>query len=119
MDRAVGISHWFSGRLQAGDTLKKGLFRISDTVLGPERMIIVLTAARPQSPVEDLSFLAQPELDLTREVTQASAGGLRAALGAAGFGQTTRSATALDDGNAAGPTTGMLEPEIRTVPSGD
>lgn len=113
------ISHWFSGRLQAGDTLKKGLFKISDAVLGSERMIIVLTPAKPQSPVEDLSFLAQPELDLTREVTQTRPVGLRAALGEAGFGQTTRSAAALDDGNAAGPTAGMLELEILTIPSGE
>lgn len=113
------ISHWFSGRLQAGDTLKKGLFKISDAVLGSERMIVVLTPAKPQTPVEDLSFLAQPELDLTREVTQASASGLRAALGEAGFGQTTRSAAALDDGDAAGPSAGMLDLEIRTVPAAD
>ena len=28
------ISHWFAGRLQPGDELKKGLFKITDDVLG-------------------------------------------------------------------------------------
>lgn len=105
-----GISHWFSGRLQPGDTLKKGLFKIGADVLGDERMIVVMNPALPQSPVEDLSFLAQDALDTTR-----STGGstLSVALSEAGFGQTTRSATALED-DSSGPAPGIIELELRT-----
>lgn len=105
-----GISHWFSGRLQPGDTLKKGLFKIGTEVLGAERMIVVMTPALPQSPIEDLSFLAQDALDTTR-----SLGGSRlsAALSEAGFGQTTRSATALEE-DSSGPAPGMIALELRT-----
>lgn len=112
------VSHWFSGRLQPGDTLKKGLFKISDEVLGAERLVVVMTPATPQSPVEDLSFLAQDALEFTRNV---SAGvpppGLNAALQEAGFGNTTRSATALEDDSAGGPAPGILQLELRTVPA--
>ncbi len=104
------ISHWFSGRLQPGDVLKKGLFKIGRDVLGDERMIVVMTPALPQSPVEDLSFLAQDALDTTRSLGGST---LSAALSEAGFGQTTRSATALED-DTAGPTPGMIELELRT-----
>ena len=106
------ISHWFSGRLQPGDTLKKGLFKISADVLGDERMIVVLTPAKPQSPVEDLSFLAQDSLDLTRGL---GGGGLAAELAEAGFGQTTRSAAALDDAPDDGPKPGIIELDVETV----
>ena len=98
------ISHWFSGRLQPGDTLKKGLFKIGADVLGDERMIAVMTPATPQSPVEDLSFLAQDALDTTRSLGGSS---LSAALSEAGFGQTARSDTS-------GPAPGMIALEMRT-----
>jgi len=115
------ITHWFSGRLQPGDTLKKGLFKISDAVLGRERMVIVMSPAAPQSAVEDLSFLAQDSLVLTREVPGSPAPkGLRAALTEAGFGETTRSATALDDDEASdGPGPAIVELELMTVKAAD
>ena len=106
------ISHWFSGRLQPGDTLKKGLFKIGDTVLGHERMIVVMSPAAPQSPVENLAFLAQDALVTTRETAKH---GLAAALDEAGFGQTTRSATALDDDSEGGPGPAIIQRELRTV----
>ncbi len=112
------ISHWFSGRLQPGDTLKKGLFKISDAVLGRERMVIVMTPAAPQSPVEDLSFLAQDRLELTREIG-GTGKGLRSALAEAGFGETTRSATALDDDSETGPGPAIVELELQTVKAGE
>lgn len=108
------ISHWFAGRLQPGDALKQGLFRISDDVLGAERMVVVMTPAQPQSPVEDLSFLAQDALELTRGV----AGGLEAALRDAGFGAVTRGAIALDAEDDSGPAPGIIQIELRTVPAG-
>ncbi len=109
------ISHWFSGRLQPGDELKKGLFKISADVLGQERMLVVVTPARPQSPVEDLSYLAQDALDTTRAV---GATALDDALSEAGFGQTTRGAVALtDDAEEAGPGPAILQLELRTKAS--
>jgi hypothetical protein len=106
------ISHWFSGRLQPGDELKKGLFKISADVLGQERMLVVVTPAKPQSPVEDLSYLAQDALDTTRAV---GATAFDDALAEAGFGQTTRGAVALtDDAEEAGPGPTILQLELRT-----
>ncbi|MBN8632838.1 MAG: hypothetical protein J0L76_18550, partial [Rhodobacterales bacterium] len=107
------ISHWFSGRLQPGDELKKGLFKISADVLGQERMLVVVTPARPQSPVEDLSYLAQDALDTTRAVVGATA--FDDALAEAGFGLTTRGAVALtDEAEEAGPGPAILTLEVRT-----
>ncbi len=111
------ISHWAAERMQPGDTLKKGLFKIGDAVLGSERMVVVLTPAAPQSPVENLDFLAQDALDLTREV-RSGPRGLIDALTEAGFGATTRSATALTDEVDTGPAPGILQLELRTVPAG-
>lgn len=108
------ISHWFSGRLQPGDELKQGLFRISDDVLGAERMVVVMTPAAPQSAVEDLSFLAQDALELTRGFGSR----LGSALRDAGFGTTTRGAIALDDPEDSGPAPGIIQIELRTVPAG-
>lgn len=106
------ISHWFSGRLQPGDELKKGLFKISADVLGQERMLVVVTPARPQSPVEDLSYLAQDALDTARAVGGTAFGD---ALAEAGFGETTRGAIALtDEADAAGPGPAILQLELRT-----
>jgi hypothetical protein len=107
------ISHWFSGRLQPGDALKKGLFKISADVLGQERVLVVVTPARPQSPVEDLSYLAQDALDTTRSVGGSAFG---EALAEAGFGETTRGAVALTDGaDAEAPGPAILSLELRTV----
>jgi Caspase domain len=107
------ISHWFAGRLQPGDELKKGLFKISDTVLGQERMIVVVTPAKPQSPVEDLSYLAQDALDMTRSTASTA---LEDAFREAGFGETTRGAIALSaETDAAGPGPAILQLELRTV----
>jgi hypothetical protein len=110
------ISHWFSGRLQSGDTLKKGLFKISADVLGQERMVVVITPAKPQSPVEDLSFLTQPSVPLARTIGVSALGD---AFAEAGFGEKTRGAVALVDGSdESTPAPAILQLELRTV-SGD
>lgn len=106
------ISHWFSGRLQPGDELRKGLFKISDSVLGQERMLVVVTPAKPQSPVEDLSYLAQDALDTSRSL---GGSGIDAALAEAGFGETTRGAVALGEEAAEGPGPAILQLDLRTV----
>jgi len=110
------ITHWAAERMQPGNTLKKGLFKIGDKVLGSERMVVVLTPAAAQSPVENLAFLAQDALDLTREVSFGTRG-LTGALTEAGFGATTRSAMALTDQVETGPAPGILQLELRTVPA--
>lgn len=112
------ISHWFSGRMLPGSTLRKGLFKIGDEVFGAERMIVVLTPAKEQSPIENLDFLAQDSLDFTREVSAElpSKNLFKDALTEAGFGQTTRSATALDD-DEGGPAPGIYQIELRTGPA--
>ncbi|MGL6210966.1 MAG: hypothetical protein ACRC14_14180, partial [Paracoccaceae bacterium] len=110
------ITHWAAERMQPGDTLKRGLFKIGDSVLGSERMVVVLTPATPQSPVENLAFLSQEALDFTREVSRGPQG-LAQALMEAGFGETTRSATALTDETAAGPAPAILQLDLRTVPA--
>ncbi len=107
------ISHWFSGRLQPGDELKKGLFKTSDSVLGQERMLVVVTPAKPQSPVEDLSYLAQDALDTSRGI---GGTGFSDALAEAGFGETTRGAIGLsDEASDSGPAPAILQLELRTV----
>jgi Caspase domain len=107
------ISHWFAGRLQAGDELKQGLFKISASPLGQERMLVIVTPAKPQSPVEDLSYLAQDALDTTRSLGGTAFGD---ALTEAGFGETTRGAIGLTPEDAeTGPGPAILQLEVRTV----
>jgi len=107
------ISHWFSGRLQPGDELKKGLFAIGDEALGRERLIVVVTPAKQHSPVEDLSYLAQDALETSRSLGGTA---LNAAFEEAGFGETTRAAVALtDEAEEAGPAPMILQLELRTA----
>ena len=106
-------SKWNRPRLQPGDELKKGLFKITDSVLGQERMLVVVTPAKPQSPVEDLSYLAQDALDTNRNIGGTAFGD---ALAEAGFGRTTRGAMALsDNGEDSGPGPAILQLDLRTV----
>ena len=108
------ISHWAAERLQPGDTLKRGLFAIGGPSLGQERMIVVITPAKPQTPVENLSFLAQDALDLTRNVS-AEINSFDDLMGEAGFGETTRGAVPLSGGEeATGPAPMILQLELRT-----
>ena len=107
------ISHFFSGRMQPGDSLKKGLLRITDDAFGRDRVILVLSPAKPQSIVENLAFMAQDELPTTRG---SGASKLASAFAEAGFGATTRAAMALDD-DEEGPLGSVLQFEIDTVPA--
>lgn len=108
------ISHWAAERLQPGDTLKRGLFAIGGPSLGQERMIVVITPAKPQTPVENLSFLAQDALDLTRSIGTDTTS-FDALMREAGFGETTRGAVPLSGGgDASGPAPMILQLELRT-----
>jgi hypothetical protein len=98
--------------------LKKGLLRITDEAFGRDRIIMVMTPAQPQTAVENLGFLAQDAVEITRATRQPERKGLTAALFEAGFGETTRAAAALEDDTAeAGPAPMMLQFELDTVPA--
>lgn len=107
------ITHFLNTRLQPGDTLKKGLFRITDEAFGRDRVVIVLSPAEPQSPIEDLRFLQQSAVEVMRgDGTGQSS--FAASLREAGFGSTTRAVAALDD--TSGPSPAILQFGIDTVP---
>ena len=112
------ISHMFAGRMQPGDRLKQGLLRITDAGFGRDRVVMVMTPAQPQTAVENLGFLAQSAVEVTRATRTTQQSGLSAALMEAGFGTTTRAATALIDEDAAiGPEPMMLQFELDTIPA--
>lgn len=80
------ISHLYAERLNRGDELNIDLFDITDESFGRERILVVATPAAPQSAVEDLSWLAQAQLERTRG-NQSELGQM---LREAGFSSTTR-----------------------------
>lgn len=88
------ISRIDAQRLVPGAELKKGLLYFSDKTFGMERMVAVLTAAPPQSAMEDLKYLEQggvpPVTRGTGKIT-----GLRAMLSDIGEAPASRSALAL------------------------
>jgi len=53
------ISHMYAERLHGGSEIDIPLLAFTDTSYGIERMVVVLSEAQPQTPVEDLSFLEQ------------------------------------------------------------
>ena len=83
-------------------------------------MIVVVIPAQPKTPVENLDFLAQDALDMTREVVaEEKAPGFGDLLAEAGFGETTRGAVPLG-GSASedtGPAPMILQMEVRTQPA--
>ena len=121
------ITHWAAERLQPGDELKRGLFAIGGPSLGAERMIVVVTPAKPKTPVENLSFLAQDPLEMSRSIGDDAdgekartlgGGGIGGLLAEAGFGETTRGAVPLSGGGEdAGPAPVILQMEVRTRPA--
>jgi hypothetical protein len=106
------ITHIRAARLHPGDSYRKGLLRISDTSFGLERILVITTPARPQTPVEDLSFLAQTAVQATRAAPRAGLAGL---LDEAGFGTTTRGALLMED-EAEAPQGSILQFAIEAVP---
>lgn len=111
------ITHWAAERLQPGDELKRGLFAIGGPSMGMERMIVVVTPAKPHTPVENLSFLAQDALDMSRGVGD-EAPAFDTLLAEAGFGETSRGAVPLSGGDeASGPAPMILQLEVRTRPA--
>lgn len=78
------IAHIFAGRLQPEDTLKKGLIRVTDSTTGRERILVIANPASQHSAVQDLGFLQQDAISLTRGNVQST---FVEALSEAGFGQ--------------------------------
>jgi hypothetical protein len=105
------ISHMWKGRMQPGDRLTQGLVRINDKAYGRDRLVLVVSPAKPRTAVEDLSFLAQDAVEVTR-----GGSALASALREAGFGEATRTGVSLAS-DASGPTPSILQFDIDTVPS--
>jgi hypothetical protein len=112
------ITHWAAERVQPGDELNRGLFAIGGEALGQERMIVIVTPAKPKTPVENLDFLAQDPLEITREVAPGTTSDLGSLLSEAGFGETTRGAVPLSGASKeAGPAPMIFQLEVRTQPA--
>ena len=88
------ISHMYSGRVQPGDIFSSAALRITDGSFGKERMLVVVSPAKPQTAVEDLRFLAQNAVPATRGVASSN---FRGMLTEAGFGTRTRGAAPMMD----------------------
>ncbi|MGR3453233.1 caspase family protein [Pseudooceanicola sp.] len=108
------ISFMGNGRMQPGSTLDEDFVLITDETYGRDRLIVILTPVAPQSRTEDLSFLQQDPLEISRN----AASGIRGLLGQAGFGQTTRGGVSLAGRRKAPePVPVFLQYEIDTVPA--
>ena len=94
-DYAITPSH-FAERLQPGNVYDRGQFRISDTTLGRERVVVALAEAEPMAPVLNLGFLGQDGVR-TRGAggSGGAAAGLRALLADVAEAPLTRSAMAI------------------------
>lgn len=79
------ISHMYAERLSSGSEIDLPLLAFTDSSYGIERMVVVLSEAEPQTPVEDLSFLEQVGM---RQATRNIGGG------AASFGDLLREVAA-------------------------
>jgi hypothetical protein len=117
------ITHWAAERIQPGDELQRGLFAIGGEALGEERMIVVVTPAKPKTPVENLDFLAQDALTISRSLEEegdrsTEGAGIGDLLAEAGFGESTRGAVPLGGASKeAGPAPMILQLEVRTQPA--
>jgi hypothetical protein len=75
------IGHMYGERLHSGNEITVPLLEFTSSSFGIERMVVVLSEAAPQTPVEDLSFLEQVGV---RQQSRA------AGAGTAGFGDLLR-----------------------------
>lgn len=112
------ITHMWAGQLLPGDELRRqGLFRVTDEAFGRDRVVVILTPARRQGTVENLAFLQQTAVELTRGTAGAGDRGFAGALEEAGFGTTTRGAVPLGE-ETRGPGPAILQFDLDTVPLG-
>lgn len=108
------ISHWYRERIHANGKLNTGLFRVSASSYGKERVIVVTSAGKPGSEVLNLGFLAQKALPKTRGDAPL---GMAALLRDAGFGGVrTRGVEPLGGGEETGDSA-ILQFIVDTVPA--
>jgi hypothetical protein len=108
-----------NGRLQPGDTLAEDFVLVTDEAFGRDRLLVIVSPAGKQDEVEELSFLEQPPLDRSRDLSAPPPQGLGELLDEAGFGQTTRAAVSLSSRKKKPqPAPRFLQFEIDTVPEG-
>lgn len=105
-------------RLQPGDVFDDVIVGISAESFGRDQLVVILSPAEPQSPVEDLRFLALSPLQMTRAVAtrEVAASDFGQLLGEAGFGSGTRAAVALGGRKRAKPM--VLQFPVEAVPGG-
>ncbi|OWU86639.1 hypothetical protein ATO6_07635 [Oceanicola sp. 22II-s10i] len=111
------ITFMGNGRMQPGSALDDDFVLIAPESFGRDRLIVILTPVSGQSGTEDLSFLEQNPLALTRAAGPGPEG-IKGLLDEAGFGQTTRGAVSLSKRKKADPVPVFLQYEIDTVPGG-
>jgi len=113
------ISHWFKGRIHPNGRLggqkgRKGLFKVSDSSFGTERIVLIASEAKEEIMVQDFSFLAQRALPKTRGVGGGDTG-VSALLKSAGFGHAmTRGVEPMND-EAGGGGSSILQFTVHTV----
>lgn len=113
------ISFMGNGRMLPGATLDDDFILITDENFGRDRLIVILSPVSAQSAMEDLSFLEQGPLELSRGTDGMSRNwtGVRGMLDEAGFGQTTRGGINLSGrSKKPEPVPVFLQYEIDTVP---
>lgn len=110
------ITHFVAVRLQPGESIPQGLFGIGDSAYGRDRVVVVISPARPQTAVESLAFLAQGPVEAVRALGGPSP--LQALLSEAGYGSTTRAAVPLGASpEPEGPAPAILQFDIDTAPA--
>lgn len=77
------IHHIFAGRLQPGDTFKRGLLRITDSTVGRERILVIANPAAKHSTVQNFAFLQQEAMPVSRSLSSPN---FATALAEVGFG---------------------------------
>lgn len=108
------ISWMYNARMPPGAELSEDLILITDENFGRDRMVVVFTPVTDgQRATEDLSFLEQDALDVTRGDASPTA----LLLAEAGFGQTTRGAVSLASRTRQEPGPAILQFEIDTIPA--
>lgn len=109
------ISHMYAERLHGGSHIDLPLLQFNDDSYGVERMVVVLTEAKPQTPLQDLSFLAQEGV---RQMTRSAGhpGGFEGLLQDIGSAPATRGAMRL--GHSSEAKGALLIYPVENLPNG-
>lgn len=118
IDATYSISHMWNGRMQPGDRLDQGLVRITDSAFGRERLVIVLAPAERGTIIQDLSFLEQDSVLMTRGQTKGTPvvlSTITSVFDVAAFGTTMRGGASLA-GNTNTPKASVQQFELDVAP---